>query len=75
MTVEKTSGPNSRPLDKIVRPRTVGWWEEYSCGCISELSAKRKNLAKYCPKQGNSRRRIWREIEWPKRGAANANIP
>lgn len=32
----------------IRRPKLLGWFEEYGCGCISETVKRRKDLLGYC---------------------------
>jgi hypothetical protein len=41
--------------------RTIGFWEEYRCGCVSETVNRRRDLMGYCPKHGEDRRRVHRD--------------
>lgn len=34
------------------------WFEEYTCGCVSEIVSNKDNLLGYCGKHGNDRRKI-----------------
>jgi hypothetical protein len=45
------------------RPKVKGWWEEYRCGCVSETTARKKDLLGYCGKHGESRRQVFPELE------------
>lgn len=47
------------------RPTSVGWWEEYECGCTSETVRLKRELLGYCRFHGDSRRRAFREIKTP----------
>lgn len=33
-----------------------GWWEEYTCGCVSGTVRFKKDLLGYCAQHGNSTR-------------------
>lgn len=45
----------SRPLR---RPR---WWEEYRCGCVSDVVDRKRDLLGYCPQHGEGRRHAHRD--------------
>lgn len=38
----------------------IGWFEEYGCGCVSEVVKLKKELIGYCAKHGNDRRQVFR---------------
>lgn len=40
-------------------PRAKGWWEEYKCGCLSDVVARKADLLGYCPVHGYDARRVW----------------
>lgn len=54
------------------RPVQVGWYEEYRCGCVSATERRRKDLVGYCPKHGDSRRHVHRDIEFRPRATEEA---
>lgn len=33
--------------------RPSGWWEEYRCGCVSELVPRKRDLLGYCGTHGD----------------------
>jgi hypothetical protein len=35
------------------------YFEEYKCGCLSEVVKRRKDLMGYCEKHGSDRRTVW----------------
>lgn len=35
------------------------WFEDYSCGCVSQVVERKKDLPGYCEKHGNDRRQAW----------------
>jgi hypothetical protein len=35
------------------------YFEEYKCGCVSEVMKRRKDLEGYCGKHGDDRRTVW----------------
>jgi hypothetical protein len=37
-----------------------GWFEEYTCGCVSPIVRLKRELLGYCPKHGHSRRHVHR---------------
>jgi hypothetical protein len=37
-----------------------GYFEEYRCGCVSDVARFKKDLPGYCPKHGDNRRHIHR---------------
>ena len=42
---------------KIARSiKPIGWWEEYKCGCVSEIVKRKKDLPGYCGKHGEDAR-------------------
>lgn len=43
----------------MARERKSGWFEEYRCGCVSEIVKTTKDLLGYCGKHGDDRRRIY----------------
>jgi hypothetical protein len=49
----------------IRRPKLLGWFEEYGCGCISETVKRRKDLLGYCGQHEKNRKRIFPDIEMP----------
>ena len=36
------------------------WWEEYPCGCVSDIVRLKRELVGYCPKHGGDRRHTHR---------------
>ncbi len=46
------------------QPRIVGYFEDYRCGCVSEVVKRKRDLLGYCSTHGEDRRQIWPEIEW-----------
>lgn len=38
----------------------VEYFEEYRCGCVSDLVTRRKDLLGYCQKHGESRKYVHR---------------
>ncbi len=40
-----------------------GWFEEYRCGCISDVTRVRRDLPGYCPKHGDNRRGMFRDTK------------
>lgn len=83
----RMSAPNPPPADaqteresdsvkRVSRPRVRGYFEDYACGCVSEIVRYKKDLLGYCGQHGDSRRYVWPDVEWldPKvseRGAAD----
>ena len=41
-----------------MKPKIVGWFEEYKCGCVSEIVKVKKDLLGYCYKHGDSVRHV-----------------
>lgn len=39
---------------------THGYFEEYGCGCVSEVVRYKRDLLGYCGKHGNNRRHVHR---------------
>lgn len=39
---------------------TNGYFEEYSCGCVSEIVRRKRDLTGYCGTHGNDRRHVHR---------------
>jgi len=39
--------------------KPIGWFEEYACGCVSEIVKYKKDLIGYCPDHGDDRRNIY----------------
>lgn len=37
-----------------------GWFEEYECGCVSEIVRLKRDLLGYCGQHGGSRRHVHR---------------
>jgi hypothetical protein len=37
------------------------WYEEYRCGCVSELVNRKSDLCGYCPKHGDNRSHVYKE--------------
>lgn len=37
-----------------------GYFEEYSCGCVSEVVRRKRDLVGYCGKHGNNKRHVHR---------------
>jgi hypothetical protein len=37
------------------------WFEDYSCGCVSESVERKRDLLGYCAVHGNERRYVWPE--------------
>lgn len=68
----ETRKPASLP--RLVRPRRIGWWEEYHCGCVSETVKLKRNLLGYCGTHGDNRRRAYAEIEWPNGQSSPATV-
>lgn len=54
--------PLVAPRPSPARKR-VEWFEEYSCGCVSEIVHSRRELLRYCAKHGNDRRGLFRNNE------------
>jgi hypothetical protein len=52
-------------MARLKRPKVVGWWEGYKCGCVSDTVRLRRDLPGYCPTHGSDRRQIDKEVEWP----------
>ena len=48
---------DDRPAWK--RPALDGWFEEYRCGCVSEIVRFKKELVGYCGTHGDNRRAIF----------------
>lgn len=42
---------------KPTRPKLLGWFEEYRCGCVSDTAKRKRDLLGYCGKHGDSARR------------------
>lgn len=38
-----------------------GWFEEYGCGCMSNVVRRKADLLGYCGKHGDSRRNLYRD--------------
>ena len=36
-----------------------GWFEEYSCGCVSDVVRTKRELVGYCGKHGSNRRHVY----------------
>ncbi len=53
------SAAKSNTLRRLVRR---GWFEEYTCGCVSETVAKRRELLGYCAQHGADRKGVFREV-------------
>ena len=49
----------------LVRPRLLGWWEEYRCGCVSATVKHKRELVGYCAQHGEDRRYAHKDVEWP----------
>jgi hypothetical protein len=45
-----------------------GWYEHYKCGCVSAVVKYKRQLLGYCPKHGQSRRRLYHEFAVVKHG-------
>ena len=43
--------------------KTLGWWEEYSCGCTSDTVKRKRDLLGYCGKHGGDRKNIYPDIK------------
>lgn len=54
-----------RCFQRLVRPRVLGYFEDYECGCTSELVRYKKDLLGYCADHGSDRRNVWPHVEWP----------
>ena len=39
---------------------TRGWFEEYSCGCVSPVVRRKRDLPGWCGVHGNDRRHVHR---------------
>jgi hypothetical protein len=39
-----------------------GWFEEYSCGCVSETVTRKSFLRGYCGIHGSDRRHVYRDL-------------
>ncbi|MDF3052609.1 MAG: hypothetical protein K0S19_714 [Geminicoccaceae bacterium] len=39
---------------------SVGWFEEYGCGCVSEVVSRKADLPGYCGRHGDDRRGVFR---------------
>lgn len=48
-----------KKADETVEPRK-GWFEEYRCGCVSEVVKRKRDLLGYCGKHGEDRRHVHR---------------
>jgi hypothetical protein len=42
------------------KPRLIGFFEEYTCGCVSDTSKRQKDLLGYCATHGADRRRVFK---------------
>lgn len=51
-----------RKSDRLV---ILGWFEEYRCGCVSEITRFKKDLLGYCSRHGENRRLAWPETQEP----------
>ncbi len=53
------------------RVRVRGYFEEYACGCVSQIVRYKKDLVGYCAKHGSDRRKVWPDVEWPNAALCN----
>ncbi len=37
------------------------WFEEYKCGCVSNVVSKKKDLPGYCPKHGSDMTHVFKQ--------------
>lgn len=44
----------------MTKPRLIGYFEEYACGCVSDTEKRRKDLLGYCAIHGDDRRRVFK---------------
>lgn len=44
----------------MTKARSIGFFEEYVCGCISDTEKRRKDLLGYCAKHGADRRHVFK---------------
>lgn len=49
-----------RSEDAMARIRPEGWFDEYRCGCVSEVVRFKRELTGYCGKHGDNRRHVYR---------------
>ena len=50
------------PIKKQPKKLPIGWFEEYTCGCISPTVKMKKDLVGYCGTHGNSSRGAFPEF-------------
>jgi hypothetical protein len=62
---QETARRPKRRVERPVRLRRIGWFEEYHCGCVSDTERFKKDLLGYCGKHGDNRRRAYPEYEQP----------
>ena len=43
--------------------RNIAYWEDYACGCVSEVVWDKKKLLGYCGTHGDKRRHVYAERE------------
>lgn len=48
---------------KPKRLKITGWFEEYGCGCVSEMARFKKDLLGYCGQHGDNRRSVFPSIQ------------
>jgi len=46
----------------IQSEKSKGWFEEYRCGCVSEIVRRKKDLLGYCEHHGDKRRGVFRKF-------------
>lgn len=44
----------------MTKPRLIGYFEEYACGCVSDTEKRRKDLLGYCATHGDDRRQVFK---------------
>lgn len=49
----------------MTKPRLIGYFEEYACGCVSDTEKRRKDLLGYCATHGDDRRQVFEELLKP----------
>lgn len=54
--------------------KLIGWFEEYSCGCVSDIVKRKKDLIGYCGIHGNDRRRIYPVLSDKNRGTRYSRV-
>jgi hypothetical protein len=59
----QSHNPNHRGQAR--REKSIGWWEDYNCGCVSKTVIRKKDLLGYCGKHGDSRRQIFPDLVMP----------